>query len=102
MQFSSIYAIAQHKNISVKDSFVDSFGILTWSIILTKNLNNWEIDGKMNCLSSIAREFVSVGTKNKPIWSLNRDGQFSIKPLYLHLMNRGGGDNKFPYNIIGK
>lgn len=44
MVYPILLLVHRTKNISVKDAFVGINGESNWSIYLSRNLNNWEMD----------------------------------------------------------
>lgn len=62
-----------------------STGVGTWSIILTRNLNDWEIDEYMRLLNSLSPVLVPTGATDEPFIESQPKWPISVKSLYLHL-----------------
>lgn len=54
-RFPSTFAIVWNKNTSIKDAAAETNGERTCSIILSRNLNNWEMEAHMNLLNFLAQ-----------------------------------------------
>lgn len=83
MQFFFIFPIAQKKNIPVKYFYGGSTNMGDWSIVLTKNLNDYEVNNYIRLLNSSSQVVISDEYKDMPMWSPSKKRFFCQFVLFV-------------------
>lgn len=92
--YPSLYFISNDHNISVFDDISKGWQQFTFRRTLYgETIKLWD------SLKSRCEEVRMYGGKDVPMWMLSPDRKFSVKSLYLHLVESGSG---FPQKFLWK
>lgn len=84
-RFPRIYAIAQSKNMRVEEAYATENGGLSWTVNVSRNLNDWEVFDYEEVLRLVSQCQIS-GEADLILWKPSKKSEFTVDSLYRQLV----------------
>ncbi|WMV36518.1 hypothetical protein MTR67_036414 [Solanum verrucosum] len=96
--FPILFSICTNTNSKIEEMWSPQ----GWNIIFRRLLNDWEIDGMVECLGLIGGFPGTTLEPDRLAWGHHKDGVFSVNRLYNWGLKRCAGRSIGPWNTIWK
>lgn len=101
-KYPRIFAIAQNRNMYVREVYIGIGEDRVWNVQLNRNLNDWEIKDYQQLMRIVSQANMG-NTPDCKKWTLGKDGIFAVKSYYRQLtLEMGVPVLDFPFKQVWK
>lgn len=88
LTYHRLYCIASNKNTLVAKILSHDVNGLSWHLLFTRKLYEWEVPSVGNLMNDLNMIYISSSDRDSRIWSPSLDGLFSFKSFLFVLLRK--------------